>query len=79
MGTPLARHQSTMPPPLLPALAPRIPGQTPPEPEPPTTTDHTESEWEAMRPVITQMYFHDGKKLVQVMAIMEGRYAFAAT
>lgn len=32
-----------------------------------------------MRPVITQMYFQDGKKLVQVMAIMESRYGFAAT
>ncbi|KAK0392494.1 hypothetical protein NLU13_1989 [Sarocladium strictum] len=68
-----------MPPPLLPALAPRIPGQTPPGLEPPTSTDHTESEWEAMRPVITQLYLSDSKKLVQVMAIMESRYGFAAT
>jgi hypothetical protein len=71
--------QTTMPPPLLPMLAPRIPGQTPPEPEPPSSTDHNEAEWERMRPLITQLYYQDGKKLVQVMAILESRYGFAAT
>jgi tetratricopeptide (TPR) repeat protein len=68
-----------MAPPLLPMLAPRIPGQTPPEPEPPSSTDHNEAEWERMRPLITQLYYQDGKKLVQVMAILESRYGFAAT
>lgn len=69
-----------MPPPaVLPTLAPRIPGQMSPEPEAPTSTDHTEAEWEEKRPMIIQLYLHDNKKLVQLMSILESRYGFAAT
>lgn len=64
---------------LLPTLAPRIPGQTPPEPDAPTSTDHTEAEWEAKRPLIIQLYLNENKKLVQLMAILESRHGFAAT
>ncbi|KAH8179726.1 clr5 domain-containing protein [Sarocladium implicatum] len=67
------------PPASLPTLAPRIPGQISPEPEVPTSTDHTEAEWEEKRPLIVQLYLHDNKKLVQLMSILESRYGFAAT
>lgn len=66
--------------PLLPALAPRPPGQTPPSSSGgSTSTEHSEAEWETMRPLIESLYLGEGKKLVQLMVILEKSYGFAAT
>lgn len=41
--------------------------------------DHTEAEWETMRPVIRQLYVVENRKLNETMAIMRRRHGFAAS
>jgi hypothetical protein len=65
--------------PRLPALAPRLPGNSPPVVERPSVKEHTEQEWLAQKDLIEKLYIGDNRKLNEIMAIMETKYGFAAT
>ncbi|KAL7945856.1 Clr5 domain-containing protein [Trichoderma barbatum] len=65
--------------PRLPALAPRLPGNSPPVVERPSVKEHTEKEWAARKDLIEALYIGDNRKLNEIMAIMETKYGFAAT
>ncbi|RFU74753.1 hypothetical protein TARUN_7482 [Trichoderma arundinaceum] len=65
--------------PRLPALAPRLPGNSPPVVERPSVKEHTEQEWAARKDLIEKLYIGDNRKLNEIMAIMETKYGFAAT
>ncbi|KHN95343.1 Heat shock protein DnaJ [Metarhizium album ARSEF 1941] len=63
----------------LPKLAPRPPGEAPLKPGKENPKEHTESEWEAQRAVIEQLYISQNRRLVDTMAVVLSRHGFAAT
>ncbi|KAM0446914.1 hypothetical protein ACHAO4_009065 [Trichoderma viride] len=65
--------------PRLPALAPRLPGNSPPVVERPSVKEHTEQEWLSQKDLIERLYIGDNRKLNEIMALMETKYGFAAT
>ncbi|QYT02568.1 Clr5 domain-containing protein [Trichoderma simmonsii] len=77
---PVGQHPAMYPArPRLPALAPRLPGNSPPVVERPSVKEHTEKEWAARKDLIEALYIGDNRKLNEIMAIMETKYGFAAT
>ncbi|KAK5950848.1 hypothetical protein OHC33_008231 [Knufia fluminis] len=44
-----------------------------------TGSSHTKKQWEAVRPLFTQLYIDDGKTLREVRSVLEHEHAFVAT